>query len=186
MGRAVDVTDQIRVDAADQVDGLLVALDEVVRMGLEVEPNSLSLEDRQELLQGPPQLGLALGRPVGPAVELRVHRRAADIHRQLDRPLPVAHRGQPLVLVRAGPAIQGQDRGQLQVRLAQGGPELGNLGPIGPRMDEERDEVGPRRQLDRVVADVRRNPADLSERPLAEHVRIEGDLHLGRLRQRIW
>ena len=46
---------------------------------------------------------------LGPAVELRVHPRAAELDRDRDGPLPVAHRGPALGLVRPGPAEERQD-----------------------------------------------------------------------------
>src|SRR5436305_1561086 len=146
-------------------------------MGLEVELDAFSLEERQELLHRPPELRLAPCRLLGPAVELRVHRGAADRDRELDCALPVADRGLALVLVRTRPAIERQDRGELHPGVPEGNAELLDLRPIRAGMEEERDEVRPWGQLDRVVADVGRDPADLGERPIAEHVWIEGDLH---------
>ena len=48
-----------------------------------------------------------------PAAELGVHRVAAHLDRDLDRRLPVPHRGLPLGLDRAGPAVHRQQRGEL-------------------------------------------------------------------------
>src|SRR5439155_4335563 len=102
----------------------------------------------------------------------------ADVNGSLDRPLPVADRGDALVLVRARPAIERQDRGELQPRLLERGPELSDLCPFRPRVRKERDEIRPRRELDRVVADVGSDPADLAEGSVAEHVWVERDLHV--------
>ena len=142
--RTEHVADDRRVDRPDEGDGLVVALDEVVRVRLEVQPDAFPLEDRQQLLHRPPELRLAAGRSLWPPVELRVHHRAADVDRQLDRPLPVANGRLALVLVWARPAIERQDRRQLDPGLPQGGPELVDPSPVGPRMAEEGDEVGSR------------------------------------------
>ena len=86
--------------------------------------------------------------------------RDAELHRDLDRALPVAHGRLPLVLVRPGPAEQRQQRGHLDARRGERLPERAHGRRVHPRMAEERDEVVARRQLDVLVArGPRRAPA---------------------------
>ena len=115
---------------------------------------ALSLEDRQQLVQRPPELRLAARRRLRSAVELRVHHPAVQVDGELDRPLPVADRRLPLVLVRPGPAVERQVRGDPHPGPVQRGPEPAHHVPVGPRVQEERGEVLARRQLDPLVAEV--------------------------------
>src|SRR5215213_6333728 len=55
--------------------------------------------------------------------------------------------------------------------------ERGDGGPVGPWVDEERDEVLPRRQLDVLVAELGHHARQLGQRDRPQHVRVEGDLH---------
>ena len=112
-----------------------------------------------------------------PAVELGVHHGHPEIDGDLDGPLPVAHRRLPLVLVRAGPLVERQHRGDLDLGRGQRLLERRDAVPVHPRVQEERHEVVARRQLDVPVAEVGDQPGQLEQRHLAQHVRVERDLH---------
>lgn len=93
-------------------------------MRFQPQLHALTLEYRQEFLQRAPELRLAAAGRLRPPVELGVHHGAVQLDGQLDGPLPVAHCGLPLFLVRAGPAVQGQVRGHLDPGAAERGLEL--------------------------------------------------------------
>src|ERR1019366_6208750 len=113
---------------------------------------------------GPPERALAGRRRLGAPVELGVHHGRAEVHGDLDGPLPVADRRLAFGLVRAGPPVQGQHRGDFYAGRIQGLGELRDLGPAGPRVGEERQEVLARGQLDAGVAEVRDEPGEFGQR----------------------
>src|SRR6266568_2794938 len=166
------------VDAADEVDRGPAVLDEVVRMRFEDQPDALALEDGEQFLQRPPELGLAGRGRIGPAVELGVHRVRAEVRGDLDGPFPVPHRGLALVLVRAGPPVQRQHRGDLHPGRGQGPGERGDLRLVRPRVQEEGQEILSGRELDVLGAQVRDQAREFGQRDPAEHVGVESDFHL--------
>ena len=175
--RAVQERHEVPVDPADQVDARPAVLHEVVRVRFEHQPDAFALEHRQQLLHRAPELRLAGRRRLRPPVELGVHHLHPEVHGYLDRPLPVAHRGLALVLVRARPPVQRQHRADLHAGRGQRLPEPGDLRLVRPRVQEERQEILPRRQLDAGVAEVRDDAGQLGQRHAAEHVGVERDLH---------
>ena len=104
--RAVQERDPVLVDAADEVNGRPAVLNEVVRVRFEHQPDAFALEDGEQLLHRPPELGLALRREFRPAIELAVHNLDPEIHGDLDGSLPVPDGGPAGILVRAGPPVE--------------------------------------------------------------------------------
>src|SRR5687767_8643583 len=80
---------------------------------LEAQFQALTLEDRKQLFHRSPELRLTGGRGLGASVEHGVHDPAAQLDRDLDGALPVADGSLALVLVRAGPLVQRENRGDL-------------------------------------------------------------------------
>jgi len=107
----------------------------------EVERDAFPLENRQQRLHRPPELRFAFGRTLRSAIELGVHDRTIEFDRDLDGALPVAHRRLALVFVRTRPAVEWQQRRELNARLAQRRLELGHPCAVGAWVEEERYEI---------------------------------------------
>ncbi|MNP60433.1 hypothetical protein D3C76_1555180 [compost metagenome] len=112
-----------------------------------------------------------------PAAKLRVHGGATHFHGDLDGLLPVVHRCPAFVFVGAGPTIHRQQRGQLQIVVAQGFLELGDTFLVGARADPPGQEVFPWRQLQVLVAKFGGLAAQVRQAQVAMHVGVEGDFH---------
>ncbi|GIM77621.1 hypothetical protein [Winogradskya consettensis] len=79
------------------------------------------------------------------------------------------------VLVRAGSLVERQHRRDLDLRRGEGLPERLDPGAVGPRVQEERQEVGARGQLDVLVPQVGDQPGKIQERNRPRRVRIQRD-----------
>ena len=109
--RAVQETDPVEIEPPDQIHRLDAVLDEVIRMRLDNQLQPLGLEQRQQLVQRLEEQRLSRLRRLGPAIELGVddlHPRSAVIW--MIR-FQGGYGGLPLLLVRTGPALHGQHRG---------------------------------------------------------------------------
>lgn len=73
-----------------------------------------------------------------------VHLLTAKLSGDLDGAFPVADSGLAHVLVRAGPPVEREHRGDLDAGCVQRTLELGDLGVVCAGVDEERQEVVPR------------------------------------------
>ena len=176
---------------ADHVDRRVQRLAPVLRMRLDVELDALLLEHGDKLLHRAPPGGFArlmgelaaaaIGRvpAVGrrAAAELAVHRIDAHLDGDLDRLLPVAHRGLAFVLVRARPAVHRQERGDLHTVVVQRRLEARDALGIGARMDPPGQEIVTWRKLDPLVAEFGDLSRQFLQRQMAMHIGIEGDFH---------
>ena len=84
----------------------------------------------------------------------------------------------PLGLDRAGPAVHRQQRGELDAARPSSAclNALVRSG-IGARAHPPVEEIGARRELDVLVAELGHEARQLEQRHVAVHVGIEGDLH---------
>jgi hypothetical protein len=155
-------------------------------MRLEPQLDALALEDWQQLLERAPEMRLALRLLLGPSVELAVHDLHAELDCDFDRALPVAHGSLALVLARPRPAIERQYGRDLDSGGVEGLAEVRDRLAVGARVDEEGDEVRPRRELDVLVSELGDHTRKLEQWHVAEHVGVESDLHLGVLLRRRW
>jgi hypothetical protein len=167
------------VDPAHQVDGGAAVLDEVAGVRLQDEPYALPLEQRQQLLHRAPEPVLAHGGLVRRPAQLGVHHRAPEVHGDLEGASPVPHGGAAAVLVRPRPPVQREDGGHGDTGRVERAPERGDRVPVGPRVQEERQEVVARRELEVGVPEVGDEAGKREQRGAAEHVRVERELHHG-------
>ena len=141
VGGAVEEADVPGVDGADHVDPADAVLDEVVGVRLDIEQDPLLLDAGDNDVHRLPELGLGALGLLGASRELGVHLVAAELEGDVDGPVPVAHRGLALVLVRGGPAVQRQAGGELEAVVLQeplGPLDLlvvgGGVGVVGPEV----------------------------------------------------
>src|SRR5262245_57978912 len=116
-------------------------------------------------------------RILGPSAELRVHHRASKFDGDLDRPFPVANGSLSLVLVQARPAVQRQDRCNLDTGRRRGGSQRSDARAIRTRVAEEGQKVVTGRELHVSIAEVGNECGQVLERHRPQHVRIESKLH---------
>ena len=189
--RAIEELNGLGPDHLDHVDGRMKRLAPVLRMRFDVELDALLFEHGHELLHRAPPGGFArfmseltaaaVGRvpPVGrgATAELGVHRIDAHLDCDLDRLLPVAHRGLALVLVRTCPTVHRQQRGDLHAVILERFLKARDAFGVGARMDPPGEEIVARRHLDPLVTELGDLAWQLLQRQVSVHVRIESDFH---------
>ena len=113
VGSGVNVAEVLGAEGLDDVAGLVIQLYEVIRVRLALYADALALDDREQLLHGLEEHAVADLLLVRVAGELGVDDRYAHVNRDLDHALPVGNCVLALLLGRAGPAVNNDERGNL-------------------------------------------------------------------------
>src|SRR4030095_9954035 len=100
VGVTIKKTEPVLVQAADHAHGLQPVLDEIVKVGLDDQLQTLPLEDRQQVVHRLQEVSLRGLWRLWPAAELRVDHIHPKIDGDLDNPLPGAYGCLSLVLIR--------------------------------------------------------------------------------------
>ena len=175
---AEDVVHPRLVQAADDLHGVVVGLGEVVRVGLEIEPDAVLLEVGAQLLHRLVEGVLGAQRVVRVAGEFRVDHRALELGGDLQQSAPVAHLRLPFLLVGRRP-VEHRDQGQqLDTGFLAGLLDVGDGGVVGLGIAVPEEEVGARRELQVLVAQIRGLANLVGDGQVGVvHRRVECDLH---------
>ena len=119
VGRRVNVAEVLGTEGLYDVARLVVQLNEVIRMGLALNTDALALDDREKLLHRLEEHTVADLLLVRVAGELGVDDRYAHVNRDLDHALPVCNCVLALLLGRAGPAVNDDERRNLDAGLLE-------------------------------------------------------------------
>ena len=119
VGCGVNVAQVLGTEGLNDVAGLIVQLYEVIRMGLALYADALTLDDREKLLHRLEEHAVADLLLVRVAGELGVDDRYAHVNRDFDHTLPVCNCVLALLLGRTGPAVNNDERGNLYTGLLE-------------------------------------------------------------------
>ena len=175
--RAIEVAEPVAADAADEVGRLVAVLDEVVRMWLDGQRETVPLEHRHDVLDGAPERGLGLEWAPRVACQLGVETLAAEFDGHLAGLLEIAHGGGALPFLGARPGIDDEQRRDADPRLA------GRCSDARGRLERDaapargRQHVEARRELDILVADLADGAQHLLHGEVSDHRRVDGELH---------
>ena len=119
VGCGVNVAQVLGTEGLNDVAGLVVQLYEVIRMGLALYADALTLDDREKLLHRLEEHAVADLLLVRVAGELGIDDRYTHVNRDFDHTLPVCNCVLALLLGRTGPAVNNDERGNFYTGLLE-------------------------------------------------------------------
>ena len=176
--RGVDIAEILRAERLHDIARLVVQLAEIVGMRLDLDAQTLALDDRQQFLHGAEEHTVADLLLIRIARELRVDDGHAHADRDLNDALPVGDRMLTLFLGRPRPTIDHDEGGDFNPRLLECLAIL-RLRLLGEeRVLIERVDARVRGLLDVLVAPIRNLVYHVVDAHLlGENINIECDFH---------